>query len=108
MKPRKLLNAVVVTAATFAMLLPVPVMVNAAETAVGSGQMEAERDVLLVPFDLTVRGQECWHDWLHNHDGFSFGQNGPSGLLVLGLVASIVVVSSVDDDASWRMSLMNV
>ena len=59
----------------------------------------ASQGVLLVPSDITVRGQGRLHDWLHDHDGLSLAQIGLGGLLVLGLVATIVVVS-LDNDAS--------
>jgi hypothetical protein len=55
----------------------------------------ASKGVLLVPSDLTVRGQEL----LGDHDGLSLGQIGVGGLLVLGLVGTIIAVS-LGDDAS--------
>jgi hypothetical protein len=59
----------------------------------------ASQGVLLVPSDLTVRGQDCLNEWLQNHGGLSLGQIGLGGLLVLGLVGTIVAIA-LDDDAS--------
>ncbi|MCA9119944.1 MAG: carboxypeptidase regulatory-like domain-containing protein [Planctomycetaceae bacterium] len=60
----------------------------------------ASQGVLLVPSDITVRGQSCLHDWLHhhNHTGLTLGQVGLGGLLVLGLVGTIIALTL--DDAS--------
>lgn len=54
----------------------------------------ASQGVLLVPHDLTVRGQ----DWLRNHDGLS--RVGLGGLLVLGVVGTILAISLSGDSAS--------
>lgn len=62
----------------------------------------ASQAVLLVPNDLTVRGQGRLHDLIHNHNhfgGLSVTQIGLGGLLVLGLVGTIVAVA-ISDDAS--------
>ncbi|MBC8351318.1 MAG: hypothetical protein H8E66_04995 [Planctomycetes bacterium] len=60
----------------------------------------ASQGILLVPNDLTVRGQGNLHDLIHNHNlgGLSLGQIGLGGLLVLGLIGTIVAVTL--DDAS--------
>jgi len=63
----------------------------------------ASQAVLLVPSDLTVRGQGHLHNLLHNHNhlgGLSMAQIGLGGLLVLGLAGTIIAVSLDDDDAS--------
>ena len=66
----------------------------------GSAPPAASQGVLLVPRDLTVRGQGHLHDWLHNHSGHGLGQIGLGGLLVLGFVGTVIALSLGGNDAS--------
>ncbi len=61
----------------------------------------ASQAVLLVPSDLTVRGQGQLHGWLHDRlGGLSLGQVGLGGLLVLGFAGTIIAIAATNNNAS--------
>ena len=60
----------------------------------------AAEGILLVPNELTVRGQERVHDLLHGNGGhLGLGKHGIGALLVVGVIGTITALS-LDDDAS--------